>query len=876
MREQKLTEERRPVSLRWSLGAALAYSLAMAAFAVVAFPDLLAAVQRRPLDPAALWRNLLPGLMALFGLAGAALIWSGRHHPSRQALGAWVLVLSMLFGALAGNLMVQGYGLLLGVLVLLVGAILADQLLMDRPLWHGGISQGALMLLLSALAAGACVLIDFFWPGPRPAQDPGEGQAAAWLTAGFAGLFILYLAARYRSYRLATKIALGFLFVALIVGLIIGAFSLTTSSRNLTANAGSAVLSLAESQRRAVGDSLARQIDGLNVLAFNHYILENVLASNDAYPPDPAAATAQVAALDERWRQAVADGNLAAGLIQRTLRSPAATEIDEYGRQFPENVEIFVTDRYGAVIAASGPTTDYNQADEHWWQAAWNGGTGAIYLGPPEYDESSRTLSLILAMPVVDEAGRLVGVIRTTIEMDYLRDLISLARIGQRGEADLLFPSPAAESGLAGFHGDEFIALPEAEAGNLRQLASASSTEPYGRLPVDDIDSLASLRPVVASAVGHPEVDALGWQVLAHQPVDEALAALQTQTRLTLLLVLGAMLLAALSGLGLARLLAGPVVRLTAVARQVEAGDLQAQARVETLDEVGELATAFNSMTGQVSALVGSLEQRVDERTRALQASFDVSQHLATLLEPRDLLTAIVDDVVQAFDYYHAQVYLLEAHPDGRHLVLASGTGEAGQTLLQRRHSLPIGRGLVGRAAAQNQPVLAADTAADPGWLPNPLLPETRSEAAVPLAIGDEVLGVLDVQHRLVNGLGQQDLQLLLAIASQAALAVQNARSFQQARLQAEREALLNRLARSLQSAPSAQAGLQTALEELSRRLQASAAWIEIHPGDRSADGRAAGSRPAGTRTAPRPLDAAAPGASDPPGINLPASGEQI
>jgi len=107
----------------------------------------------------------------------------------------------------------------------------------------------------------------------------------------------------------------------------------------------------------------------------------------------------------------------------------------------------------------------------------------------------------------------------------------------------------------------------------------------------------------------------------------------------------------------------------------------------------------------------------------------------------------VVNEVRESFDYYYAQIYLLDE--TGENLVLTGGTGEPGALMVAHGHSLQLGRGLVGRAAESNQPVLVSDTSQNPEWLPNVLLPDTKAEAAVPISVGDKVLGVLDVQHRI-------------------------------------------------------------------------------------------------------------------------------
>lgn len=174
-----------------------------------------------------------------------------------------------------------------------------------------------------------------------------------------------------------------------------------------------------------------------------------------------------------------------------------------------------------------------------------------------------------------------------------------------------------------------------------------------------------------------------------------------------------------------------------------------------------------------------ALQQLMEKRNLQLGTAIEVSRSITTTLDLEKLLLQVVNLVQESFGYYHVHIYTL-AEDDG-YLLMREGTGEPGRIMKERGHKIEIGKGLVGRVGECGEAVLVTDVSQSSQWMPNPLLPETKSELTVPLKIGERVVGVLDLQSDKLNGLSEEDLSLMIGLGDQIAVAIENARLFEEA-----------------------------------------------------------------------------------------------
>lgn len=179
----------------------------------------------------------------------------------------------------------------------------------------------------------------------------------------------------------------------------------------------------------------------------------------------------------------------------------------------------------------------------------------------------------------------------------------------------------------------------------------------------------------------------------------------------------------------------------------------------------------FNQQLTQYAA-------RAARTSNLLEASASVGQVMAQVLNQDELLKRSVELIRDRFAFYHVQIFLIDDRREEAKLV--ASTGKVGQELLERQHSLPLGsQSVIGRVIQIGEAVVARDTDTDGVHAFNELLPKTRSELALPILDGDQIIGALDVQSMRPDAFTNTDIQALQVMAAQLGNAIRNARLFE-------------------------------------------------------------------------------------------------
>ncbi len=449
--------------------------------------------------------------------------------------------------------------------------------------------------------------------------------------------------------------------------------------------------------------------------------------------------------------------------------------------------ELYLIDLAGQVVLSTDSTQEGKSRQS---EAFFQRGLEAPHLTPPIYSPVLQITSVFVARPVKDQQGETIAVLAGRAGWDHPKEIMAeRSGLGDSGVTYLVGTDHALLTKPIG----DGSGRPVGPAGDTERLYAISTG---ANTAIDDHLNGSGL---YENYDGVPVVGVFRWlsklqvALLAEQSQQEALASMGRMVAAIVGLAVGAALVAVVVAVTLANTIVNPLVALADLAQSIAAGEHEHTAAVVRSDEVGALARAFNSMTGHLRDRIAGLEQRIADRSSELErrsahlmAAAEVGRAVSSILAPDSLVRQVVELIREGFGLYYVGLFLVDS--SGEWAELQAGTGDAGRAMLARGHRIRVGDGMIGWCILQGEARIALDADDDSVRLRTKELPDTRSEAAIPLRARGRVLGALTVQHRLAGAFDQEVISVLQTMADQVAVALANAQLFVENRLALEAE----------------------------------------------------------------------------------------
>lgn len=687
-------------------------------------------------------------------------------HRQQPRLASWLIILET-FALSAFGVALGGQSPILVSITSLSGTLVAVWLI-AYPKDYPGIAIAQLVATLSYFGS-AQLAQTALTPTPALANTPVLSVTIS------LGIIIILVIGRFLPDRLNFRLGYSILFVSVVpvlLILLVNQVSIQTREFELERNQLEALLLRKSQELNSRLDNIAR----LLLISVNPVEEASIAAILNGQIEDQATIN-----------QVLAN--------QRTTLNAIQSRTDVFQ-------ELFIVNQAGRVVIS----TDGSQTNRDYSTAPFFITTVAralvdtlhpryIYIQPATLDENFQPITLdpnpsrlflLIARPILDSERNLTGLLVGRVQLSSLvSSLSNTTGLGETGESYLVSRTGTLLSDL------RFAELPLGTSFNSQIIDLVRSGSRDGTVEYPNYVN----EQVLAAYSYLPDFDAV---LVVERSVAEISVPRQQLFATSVIVAFIALLLAGAIGTSATQIITAPITQLTQFAVTAAQGNLTATADEATsTQEFNLLARSFNTMTRQLRQLLESLEQQVADRTRALEIATEVGRELSSARDLQTLMESAVTLIAERYHLYHTQIYL--ADPSERVLILRAGTGEAGRELLARNHRLPIGPGsLNGRAAAGRTTVVVPDTQTSATFFKNPLLPDTRSEMAVPLVAGGRLLGVLDMQSAAPNALNDDNISAFEVLAGTLATAIENANLFtEQQKVQQQAEARAQNITRA-------------------------------------------------------------------------------
>ncbi|MBN1936352.1 MAG: GAF domain-containing protein [Anaerolineae bacterium] len=187
------------------------------------------------------------------------------------------------------------------------------------------------------------------------------------------------------------------------------------------------------------------------------------------------------------------------------------------------------------------------------------------------------------------------------------------------------------------------------------------------------------------------------------------------------------------------------------------------------------------ALANQVAVAIENarLYEETQRQALYLRLAAEVGRRIILILDIDELLRQVVELIRDSFGYYHVQAALVDEKT--QEVVAQAGSSVPGLETESAFPRVGVGKeGLIGWVAGRGEPLLVNDVTRDSRYLHIDALPDTRSELVVPIKFGSRVIGVLDVESDRPNAFHPEDIPIMYTLADQVAIAIANARLFEE------------------------------------------------------------------------------------------------
>lgn len=495
---------------------------------------------------------------------------------------------------------------------------------------------------------------------------------------------------------------------------------------------------------------------------------------------------------------------LAASPAARTgpvIRERTLNLLNNLGKKDSANIISYaLVDSNGNVVLDSATNLQYNELNKPYFQQAQF--SPKPIVTNVTYDDD-KTTSLTFASPVMDEDGTRIGVLRVKFKSAVLQDVI-LNSVGPSTDTSVVLLDQF-NIRMADSQNPELIQKSIVPLNSVDYAKAVNNFRLLNTSPEEQATNYPDFKSGIDNAVNQPfftadiAPDIVGddtiavaflqtqpWTLSYSRPTPIFLADVQKQIRTNISLVLLISIVISIATALIARSLTNPLISLAKVANLISQGDLNARAKVNTTDEIGLLASAFNSMTDQLQSTLVGLEERIFNRTLELKKSnveleiiSEVAREISVIRDLQTLLAVSVNLIHERLNYYHVGIFLVDERGETAFLQAASSI--AAEKMLALKVKVHIGGlDMLGNTLRAGRVYYSPDISQDKYLTKNPLLPESISEAILPLRIRNITIGALDIHASNNTSLGEREINTLKLLADQLAAAIENAQLVQQ------------------------------------------------------------------------------------------------